>query len=214
MTRIRVALIYRLIAFIVVGIGLLGELGVGFPFQFADLFYYTTLSNLLVFILFGYLLVKTISALSKKKNYIRSSSSFEMICMIDIFLTFSVYWVLLAPRSTSSLWNYHNLIIHGFSPLLCFFDYYLFARRKLLHLRDVFLALIFPLVYFICMIFVGAMQWLEFSPGTIDATNYPYFFMNFAEVGMAIGYYFIGLFIYLLIVGLIVFKIDEKRKKN
>ena len=95
-----IAIVFRTASLVYAIIGLLSMMGV---FRGAMrpgvLAYYTMQSNILAIAMFLMLTVRTASGLRKggtgSAGYF---ARFEMVCVVDILLTFVVYWVLLAPN--------------------------------------------------------------------------------------------------------------------
>jgi len=146
----KVALLFRVCAFLVAAAGLLDLLGVFHgAFYSGVLLYYTAQSNILAIILFLVLSIKTISGMrnDNKGNGACYFPRIVMICTIDVLLTFVVFWILLVPQLIGilPLWTFSNLAVHAITPLLCLADYILFSESRRLKYQDVYYVVIFPI---------------------------------------------------------------------
>ena len=214
----RIALIYRMAAMLAAIAGVLELLSVfDGKFSIGTLYYYTTLSNILVIVLFGMLIARTISGIRKgdKENacyYPRVS----MICTIDILLTFGVFWVLLVPYMNGSmkLWTFGNLSVHAITPLLCLLDYILFTEPHRLKYRDIYYVAVFPIFYVIFSSIAGLAGHV-YSISSIDGkpVRFPYFFFDFDRIGIVALAYIAGLLVVFFIIGHIFYFIDKKARK-
>lgn len=174
--------------------------------------YYTVQSNTLILFMFGYLSVATLKSINSegKTGIIQQGIHFEMICMIDIFLTFFVYWTMLAPKMTS-IWKFDNVAVHGITPLLCVADYILYHPKKRLIYKDVYLALVYPLLYVSVNTLVGFMGYRYSYDNLGRPVRFPYFFMDYDRIGSRALIYIAALTIFLLIIAHIVYIIDRKK---
>lgn len=211
---------FRLAAFILSFTVLLNHLEI-FQGKFDGdlLYYYTNQSNVLAVFLFGLLTVRTGLGLLQNgrtgaSNYF---SRFEMIVAVDVFLTFIVYWVLLAPTSftmdgNTNIFNFTNIVLHGATPLLVIFDYYIFSKPGLLKIRDAFAVTIFPMLYVIFATIVGfAGHVFSISPIDHKPVRFAYFFFDYDRIGwLAIPYIF-AVMDFLVVIGLIMYWIDRRR---
>lgn len=202
----------RTISFIIALTGILATCGLfKGVWRWSSWMYYTIQSNVLIILLFGYLVIASIKSImvEGKKGEIKSNAHFEMVCMIDIFLTFLVYWTMLAPQ-IGNIWKYDNVIVHGITPLLCIFDYYLFIPRKRLTYKDVYLSLIFPLSYVGATTVAGFLGYRYSYDRSGKPVHFPYFFMDYDRIGWRALYYILGLSIFIIIISYIVYRIDRK----
>ena len=148
----RFALAFRLIVLLFAIAGVLAQIGVfKGSVAFGTFMYYTIQSNLLVIVLFAMLVIRTAKSL---KDGTRGSSGwfprFEMVCTVNVLVTFIVFWALLAQMmSASYLFSFENLAVHTITPLLCLIDYLLFTKARHLKYRDVHYTCIYPLAYVI-----------------------------------------------------------------
>lgn len=190
--------------------------------NFPIMMYYTIQSNILAGVMFAILFVRTLKGL--KNDGAKGSASylprFEMVCVIDLFLTFFVYWVMLVPQSFSmdgdmGLWTFDNLAVHLITPLLCLVDYILFAKPGNLKYKDTFAVLIYPLSY---VLLTSIMGFCGFNYGYLGANGmpvrFPYFFLDFDQLGLMVFVYVAALVLFFLLLSHIMYFIDKKRGKS
>lgn len=201
------ALIYRLTFALVALLGIIFNTKMFTSvYSPTTLLYYTCQSNILALGLFIYLSVKTALDL-KNKGKIGSNSyapNITFMLMIDILLTFVVFWALLAPEmihTSYNLWSFSNLAVHTLVPLAVLGDYLLFNNAKKLKYRHVYMALIFPTIYAINAILIGAFQLVNYYTFDILDTpsHFPYFFFDFVTNGWMILVYILGIAGFILI---------------
>jgi len=182
--------------------------------------FYTMQSNILAIILFAMLTIKTIGGLREgAKGEAGYFARFEMVCTINVMLTFIVYWVLLAPTLFTmveeySLWTFDNLAVHAITPLLCLVDYILFTSPRHLKYRDIYCVCIFPLAYLIGSSIAGLLGYVYFislSDGL--PVRFPYFFYDFDRIGLTALAYIGALIVFFLIIGHVFYALDRKRGK-
>ena len=223
----RIALVFRVAVLVIAVTGFLTMMGVfGGGWNFGVLAFYTLQSNILVIVLFIMLIIRTVIGLREDTlGDVGYFSRFEMVCVINIMLTFLVYWVLLAPRvfmmvDDFPIWTYANLAVHGFTPLLCLLDYILFTQPGHLKYRDVYYVCIFPLFYLIGTSIAGLMGYVYFiSADDGLPIRFPYFFYDFDRIGMLAFAYIGGLIVFLVAVGHAFYfgdraKMKRHRQKN
>jgi uncharacterized membrane protein YhdT len=204
----RVAIVFRSICFLTILAGLMLHMNVfGEGLFIWRLMYYTIQSNILALFMFGLLLVKTIIAYVREGKHGETGffARFEMVCVIDLLLTMLVYWVLLAPVAPGlgdefALFTFANISVHLLAPLFCLMDYIIFPESGHIKYRDVYAILIFPFLYIAFTSAAGFMGYIYRL--SVDGTpvRFPYFFMDYDEVGLkAFLYMGILVFIFLLI---------------
>jgi hypothetical protein len=218
----RVALVFRAASLLFAVIGFLSMMGVfRGDVRPGILSYYTMQSNMLAIILFTILTVRT--ALSLREGRIGASghfARFEMVCVINVMLTFVVYWVLLAPDLFTmvdgySLRSFDNLAVHGVTPLLCLLDYILFTQARHLKYRDVYYVCIYPLIYVAGTSLAGLLGYV-YSTSPVDggAVRFPYFFYDFDRIGIASLAYIGGLILFFLLISHCFYLVDNKVRKS
>jgi len=217
-----IALVFRAASLLFAVVGLLTETGVfRGSFRPGVLVYYTIQSNLLVIALFVLLTVRTAAGLREDRTGNAGYfARFEMICAIDIMLTFVVYWTLLAPSLPAteggySLWSFGNFAVHGVTPLLCLLDYILFTQARHLKYRDVYYVCIFPFVYLTATSLAGLLGYVySISPADGKPVRFPYFFYDFDRLGIVSFAFIGGLFLFLILAGHGVYLADKRRARR
>lgn len=220
--KVTFALVFRF-AFVV--ISLLGvifnTLGFQKDFRAISFLYYTTQSNLLAFILFSILFIKTLIAVIKDKSTKNTSfvPKLSFVLMIDIILTFLVFWALLAPGLVDTeyrLWSFSNLAVHTFTPLAVGFDYFMFNPKDKVKHTTVFKALIYPGIYAALALYAGAFKLIEFKPITegLESSFFPYFFFDYYDIGWKVVPFITGIAAFLILVGYALYGFTKLRKRT
>jgi hypothetical protein len=215
-----VALVFRFGSAVFALTGILLHLYMSSPRPDFSLFvYYTIQSNLLALVLFVMLGCRTAKALLREGRTGKTGyfARFEMVCVIDLLLTLVVYWVMLAPGAFS-MGGYNrsfgNVAVHLVTPLLCLVDYILFTDSKHLKYVDVYLVVIYPMLYLLSSTIMGYAGYV-YRISALDGKpeRFPYFFFDFDRIG-ARAFIYIGIllvFFLLLSHGLYLF--DKKVRK-
>ncbi|MDR2202424.1 MAG: Pr6Pr family membrane protein [Clostridiales bacterium] len=217
----RAALAVRVTFFLFILFGLLDCLGVfrGKPGG-AMFMYYTIQSNVLALALFGVLTVLTARALVRdgKRGKTGYLARFEMVCTIDLLLTLTAYWALLAPtlfkmNADYNQWSFANLSVHLFAPLFCLIDYILFAPNDSLKYRDVFFVLIFPFFYILFSAIAGLSGYVYAFDAVGVPSRAPYFFIDWFATGAMPLIYILALVVFFLIISHILYLLDKRWQK-
>jgi len=198
----RFALLFRFCAMIFAVSGLLKQIGVfDGRVSLGSFMYYTILSNLLAVILFAFLTIRTLQSLRKGAcGSLGRYSRIEMICTVDLLVTFMVFWILLVPEvETGYLWTFENIAVHTVTPLLCLIDYILFSEAGRLKYRDIYYVCIFPLFYVAFTTIAGLAGYVYSFSDTFSASSsevveitpvrFPYFFLDFDKIGFSVIIY-------------------------
>ena len=192
-------------------------------FSPTTLLYYTTQSNLLAFALFTYLFVRTFICIRKTsslKGPVSFAPNLTFIVMIDIILTFLVFWALLAPTMINTeydLLSFSNLAVHTITPLAVVGEYFLFNREKKLGKKHVFAVLIYPLIYSSSALIIGAFRLVDYYTFGVGegATYFPYFFLDFYTHGALIIPYILGIAVFLVALSYgFYFVINKRNRQN
>ncbi len=189
-------------------------------FNITTLLYYTTQSNILAVALFAYLSVLSLKDIVKRglKGDRRCAPKLTFILMVDILLTLIVFWVLLAPTMVDSeyqLYSFANLAVHTITPLAIIGEYFLFNTRDKVTTKIAFSVLIYPLIYVIFALVVGAFKWIRYYAFGVEGhpTYFPYFFLDFFTQGWWVVLYIFAIAVLLMIVSF-VFKTLIHRHQN
>ncbi len=199
MTRYKQMWIFRIIFWILAFINFLGSTQLfKMRFDMNYLYYYTELSNFLVFVWITYMFVKKIFKLKS----MRRETSVKFIVTVGIMLTFLVYNTLLGHIFSVSYWQISNVLKHFLLPLIMLMDYLFYTPRKTVGIRDTFKALVFPLIYFVYAMIRGLIT-----------HKYPYFFINPTEIGyLNMLYFFIGILFCIYIFSYSLYLLNKKRR--
>ncbi|MDR0425603.1 MAG: Pr6Pr family membrane protein [Clostridiales bacterium] len=215
------ALIFRGASFLLCLAGILDTAG-AFKgrFSFSVLLFYTVMSNILILVLFGALLCLT--ARDMRRNGIKGPACYRprvvFVCMIDILLTFGVYWVMLAPQAftmgePASLLAFSNLTVHAVVPLLCAADLFLFAPAGHIRLKDLAFSLVFPLFYVALATVLGFSGYVFFETDA-GPVHFPYFFLDYHSRGGMVAVYILALIAVFMALGLLFYGLDRLRVKK
>jgi uncharacterized membrane protein YhdT len=184
------------------------------------LMYYTIQSNILALFMFGLLLVKTIMAYVREGKHGKTGffARFEMVCVTDLLLTMLVYWILLAPVAPSvgdefAVFTFSNISVHLLAPMFCLIDYILFTESGHVKYRDVYAILIFPFLYIAFTSAAGFMGYVYRLSPDGRPVRFPYYFMDFDEVGLR-AFLNIGVLVFIfLLIAHGFYLLDKKWKK-
>ena len=141
----------------------------------------------------------------------------EMVVSAILFITFVVYWVMLAPRTFMmatefDLWSFGNLAVHVYTPLLVLFDYILFSPPGHLRYRDIYHIEIYPLVYVLFTSIAGFLGYVYYiSPMDGLPVRFPYFFFDFDRIGALSFVFIVALVVFFLLIGHIFYAVDRRR---
>ncbi|MDR2091035.1 MAG: Pr6Pr family membrane protein [Clostridiales bacterium] len=191
------SLVFRAAAFALCLAGLISTCFADGSFSPQILLYYTTQSNILVFVYFAVVVVKTAIDI-KKHGKTGSSSYFERLSaafMIAISVTMLVFWTLLVPSveemtgDPSFIYSFSNLQVHLTTPLLMIADYIIFTARGKLKKNDPFLFTLIPIAYFIQATILGFSGVVYRSDPTLGDIHFPYFFIDYYQVGWMVAVY-------------------------
>ena len=143
-----------------------------------------------------------------------------MVLAVDILLTLSVYWCLLAPRlfsmgSDFPMFSYGNFAVHTFTPLLMIFDYLFFNKRRVCKFKHVFLVLVLPFAYAIFAIVLGLYGYVfSVDKTTGREIHYPYFFLDIDLLGPLVIALILALTAVLIGIGSLCYLLDQKSGRN
>ena len=222
------ALVYRLGALIFAVAGLLKQIGVfSGNISFRAFMYYTIQSNFIAVLLFALLIARTIKALREgTQGGVGFYPRLGMVCSVCLLVTLIVFWALLVPQGMSLdyLLSFENLAVHLITPLLCLFDYILFAEARKLKYRDVYYVCIFPIAYVIFTSIAGLEGYVYGYEGVVSsafsssmelvAVRFPYFFLDFDKLGVTVLAYCGGILVFFIMLSHIIYWIDRKVRKQ
>ena len=144
--------------------------------------YFTNLSNILVFIVFLIIWIRTFKdvALNKKidganQHIVRAKG----IATVSIAITGLIYSTMLSKYNQLSNYTVQNLSVHYIIPILTVLDYFLFDQKGLIKwYHPLIWALI--IVLYLPYIFIRALILGE----NTELIKYPYFFLNIDNIGV------------------------------
>ncbi|MDR1699316.1 MAG: Pr6Pr family membrane protein, partial [Prevotellaceae bacterium] len=178
-------------------------------FDFNYLMKFTHQSNVLAIAMFVVLAFLTWK--NKKVAYL---PLFQLICVISLMLTMSVYWLLLAPTE-SNIYNFGNFAVHLFNPLLVMIDYILFMQPGKIKYRYVYLVLIYP-IFYLCLTTAAGFAGYVYQLNDIDGLpeHFPYFFLDFDRLGASVFVYVSVLLLVFVGISHIFYFADKYRAKH
>lgn len=148
--------------------------------------YYTVLSNLLCLVWVVLLIIRTMRDISATgpRGHSTPSARWSGAVMMAITVTMLVYLVVLVPATFQQEGDYvpfslTDNLIHIITPILLIADWLLFVPKGQLRWTDPPLWALIPYAYLAYAIVYGSMGG-EFA----DGKNYPYPFLNVAELGV------------------------------
>lgn len=147
---------------------------------------YTTQSNLLVFIVYGSLIVKKYycQLINKSNSNQGFNETFMGAVMLAIVITGIVYNFVLAPSGGDYTPNsLSSVLLHTVTPILVFIDWFFFSDKQKLNKFSPLKWSIIPLVYWVftmCRAKIGQ----PINMGG-EKSNYPYFFIDIDKYGFS-----------------------------
>ena len=156
--------------------------------------YNTIQTNIMCFIMFLALLIKTIMdyAKNKKLEVSEVSKSMQLAVTYFIFLVMMGYWPLLAPMvgiGKTPIEMCNTLFLHLFTPLITIIDTLLFLDHGKINRKDCFKWTIYPLFYLILIITIANVSdvpYYQFPVGDkMIPLHYPYPIFDPQVVGVA-----------------------------
>lgn len=215
-------LIFRivLLASVLVGVLLSCFLDNNFLIQIC---YFTIQTNIFIGVLATVLIIITVKQILNKTTNLEGKRWFSVLRLgltFFISVTGLVYCFVLAPVSCITnpdtiykIFSVHNILLHVVTPVMAIIDYFLFAPKGNVKLRDSFYFLIYPLIYFAFInirAILGGANISENSP-------YPYFFIdptyNNQGWGM-VALYFALMLLFLLILSMLLIYLDKQKYKK
>lgn len=210
-------LIFRIVLFTVCGFGIVNHIAAN-PYNNFEtmLWFYTTQSNILCFILSGVVLYMTTRSFKKEnadhsKYYYLIKSSITLA----IIVTGLIYHFLLSPsilfdiNSPHMLYDIANLIVHYFTPIMIFLDWLLFDPHGKIKLYYPLVWTVIPLIYASIAFIRAHFGEPIFKSTSGNLYSYPYFFLDIDTIGLNRVCLWIGvLLIIFIIIGYILLGVD------
>lgn len=218
----RIVLSYRLIFVLICGYGLYLNLFNGQSIQWAQLRYYTLLSNVLCEIYMLSCLIKEIRGFRAWNTQIQSEgvvlAHLKGAITLCILVTFLIFHFLLAGGSFSMgsgaggayLNSLSNRIVHYVVPLMFVLDWLLFDVKGTYTHFDPVKWIVIPYVYLAYALIRGAVGGAVFHGGS----KYPYFFLDGPKIGWFNVFAYVAvLTIFFVILGYVIYGIDYRLGK-
>jgi len=175
--------------------------------------YYTTQSNILVFVVMFIMLIREFFYQGKKTRFLAVLKS---LSTVSIMVTFVIYHFILAPYINADITNvaggYGNILVHYVTPLWFFADYLIFDTKGVTRITDPFIYTIFPIYYFIFSN-VRAVNGEQYDYGSI-ISQFPYPFLDYAVLGIyGVTAAFLVILLSVILIGFLYVGIDKNMKK-
>lgn len=162
-----------------IGIALLLGLFNG-EFNTMQLIFYTVQSNLVIFLAYGFLLIKSLLASYQKKEVVAEdfSSNIMGALTLMIVVTGAIYNFVLAPTipdtAAYSVNTLSNFLVHTYTPLMVLADWLIFVDNRRLKEARPYTWVVIPLIYWVYSIIRAQVGGPIFG----DVGYYPYFFID------------------------------------
>lgn len=198
----RAALAFRVLAVLVIALGVTRLLGIGDPpISVSSLLFYTMQSNLLCLIWMIVLVVWTARDLRREgpRGWSTPSPRFGGAVMQAITVTMLIYLVVLLPQSEPGYvpFTLTDTLVHVVTPVLLILDWALFSPKGRFRGWDPLLWAALPYLYLLFAFGFGALGG-EFSPGK----SFPYPFMDITSLGLSgVAIWIAALTVALIVVG-------------
>lgn len=184
-----------------------------------NIFYFTTISNLLCFLMFLFLSIKTLVELKQygKDGSTSISPHIKGGITVAIILTMSVYHFILIPYALSQdplrRLNLNEIILHYIVPCLTILDWILFDEKKRFKFYDPVIWTVIPIVY-VAFVFVQAIFNFVYNLN-IGMSKYIYIFFDIEVLGKNVVWEnILKLSAFFLLVGYFIYGIDRIRIKK
>jgi hypothetical protein len=212
-------LVYRIVAVVVIVLGLLATLGVfRGEINYYIFFAYTTQSNILVLGFFILLVAKTAAGIARGEEPSNRNYGFYPVAafavVFAIFITMMIFWVILVPLNWGhmNLMVFSNLGVHLICPLMMIGDYLMFYKKGVMRRRDPLAIAIFPYIYIGQSFALGLTHAVYFEPLHIES-YYIYPFMDFDAHGRMVFLFLLALTAFFLGLGYICYYIERRLSK-
>ena len=145
--------------------------------------YYTTQSNILVFVVMFFMLIRELFYQGRRTRFLTILKS---LSTVSILVTFLIYHFILSPYINADMSNvaggYGNILVHYIIPLWFFLDYLIFDTKGATRIIDPFIYAIFPVYYFIFSN-IRAVTGEQYEYGSF-ISQFPYPFLDYAVLGI------------------------------
>jgi len=179
--------------------------------------FYTTLSNAIVALMFCALAARTLLEI-KKSGKTGSCSFYPRIsacATVTITVTLIVFWsILVWFLEPGIIMKFESFGLHLIIPFLMIFDYFFFTERGKLKKYDPLLFLIIPFLYMVLVTIVAFSGYVYpvMEPGRTTGRHFPYFFLDFFELGFVAAAYVVGIMVFFLALNYVLYRFDRKKR--
>ena len=206
----RAALAFRVVAALLIALGITRLLGIGDPpISFSTLLFYTMQSNILCLVWMVLLIIRTVKDLraAGAKGWSSPSPRVGGAVMQAITVTMLIYLVVLLPQSEPGYvpFTLTDTLVHVVTPVLLILDWALFSPKGRFRGWDPLIWAALPYLYLLFAFGWGALGG-EFSPGR----SFPYPFMDIGTLGLSgVALWIVALTVALVAVGYLFLLIDR-----
>jgi len=211
----RFAFWFRILAAIGCLLGILAQLDLhNGQFIATQMLYFTFQTNLLTFVLFVALAIRT--GIDKRKNGIKGSAhyfyKFYGTILTSMILVSVVFWVAIAPAVWDSpeIRTYGNFATHLLHLILLIADYIMFSEAGRLTKFDPLWFLIYPVTYTIQAGILGVFDVRYYTPFSDGSYWAPYPFLDWSRFGALTLFMILGIGFVVFGMGYLFFLIDKK----
>ncbi|GCF95402.1 hypothetical protein NRIC_32930 [Enterococcus florum] len=178
--------LFRVILVAGCGWGLFLILGIAEgTFNLTQLIFYTIQSNLLVFLIYGYLVVKSGAYSFRKRRMVSVDLPANIMGAVTLIIVITglIYNFILVPTipdtSDYAVNNLSDLLVHTFTPLMVFFDWVVFADTHETKTIKPLTWTVLPIMYWLFTIVRAQLA----GPIPGFDSDYPYFFIDADHLG-------------------------------
>lgn len=208
----KIVLGYRIAALVIITLGLADTAGFfSGAVNWYVFFAYTIQSNVLVWLFFALLIVKTAATPACREKWAYGFYPVVSFTVsFAILITLLIFWAILVPISWGggNLLKFSNLGVHLFCPLLMMGDRVLFYKKGTLKQRDPLAIAIFPYLYIAQSFTLGLTHSVYFSPLGIES-YYIYPFLDFDAHGYYVFAYIFALTLFFLGLAYLCFALEK-----
>ena len=184
--------------------------------SFVGFLFYTTLSNAIVAVMFCVLSAKTLLEIKKRGKtgscsfYPRTSACVTVTITVTLIVFWSILVWFLEPKI---IMKFESFGQHLIVPFLMIFDYFFFTERGKLKKYDPLLFLVIPFAYMVLVTIVAFRGFVYpiMEPGRTSGRRFPYFFLDFFELGFVAAVYVVGIMVFFLALNYLLYWFDRKK---
>lgn len=184
MNKKNALLIYRLLLII---IGIVGVTLNVVKTKSIDIFsYYTIQTNIFIVIVF---IVLFVQSFKKDNDTTKKMYLLKYVATTSITLTFLIYHFVLKPQITQMFPTYYSqpisdYIVHYIVPWMAIIDFAFFEKQQKINWKEVFYCMIVPVLYLIFSYIRAFFIKTVVNYDSITKSRFPYFFIDYEQVGV------------------------------